>query len=169
MPKPIVNLSDLVMKHAAKGKRYGAQAGRIGGVIGMEQLGAQYMIVPPGRAAFPRHAHHRNEEMFVILEGTGTYRAGDQSWPVRPGDVIAAPAGFGGTAHQLTNTADAELRYLVVSTRHALDVTEYPDSGKFAVTSGIPAGQGMLAAAFAHVGRIGDTLDYWDGEDVGED
>ena len=127
------------------------------------------MIVPPGKAAFPRHAHHRNEEMFVILEGTGTYRAGDRSWPVGPGDVIAAPAGFAETAHQLTNTSHGELRYLAISTRHALDVTEYPDSGKFAVSSGIPAGQGMLSAAFRQIVRRGETLDYWDGEDVGEE
>ena len=168
MSKPIANLAELQMRSQSKGTRYGFAAGRIGDVIGMQQLGGQYMVVPPGKAAFPRHAHHKNEELFVILEGEGEYRRGDERWPVRSGDLISAPAGGGDTAHQLTNTSDRELRYLSISTRHDLDVTEYPDSGKFILASGIPPGRGMMSAKFGYIGRAESGVDYWDGEDIGD-
>ena len=48
-PKPIVNLAELAMKSTARGSRFANRAGRIGGLIGMEQLGAQYMTPPMQR------------------------------------------------------------------------------------------------------------------------
>ena len=51
-------------------------------------------IVPPGKKAFPLHVHHVNE-LFVMLRGLGAYRFGDASYPIRAGDVLAAPAGNG--------------------------------------------------------------------------
>jgi uncharacterized cupin superfamily protein len=167
--KPIVNIADLGMKASSKGSRFGAQAGRIGGVIGMQQLGAQYLVVPPGKSAVPRHAHRNNEEMFIILEGQGSYRRGDESWAVGAGDVISAVAGDASTAHQLTNTGESELRYFAISTRNDPDICEYPDSGKWMVASGIPAGGGMMGAEFKMQGRERPLLDYWDGEDIGEE
>ncbi len=134
-------------------------------MIGARQLGATLHIVPPGKKAFPKHAHHANEEMIVILKGNGTYHMGSESWPVRAGDVVAAPAGDGEQAHQIENTSDDELRYLCVSTRHDPDVVEYPDSGKFAVASMVPDGQGLLNARIAFIGRKEDSLEYFDGEE----
>lgn len=165
MTHPIVNLSDLKMTETAPGKqRFAGHAGRIGGVIGMKQLGAQYMIVPPGKTAYPCHNHHVNEEFFVILSGHGTWRVGADRFPVRAGDVIAAPAGGIETAHQLI-AGDEKLRYLAISTRHPADIVEYPDSGKKAVAAGIPDGGGMLSARLRRILRPGADLDYWDGEE----
>ena len=169
MSKPIVNIADLEMRDDQAGSRFAVRAGRIGGVLGMRALGAQYLIVPPGKTGFPRHAHRNNEELFIILEGVGRYRKGDETWPVGPGDVISAPAGNASTAHQLTNTGDSDLRYFAISTRNDPDICEYPDSGKFMVASGIPAGRGMVSADFVLRGRDKPLLDYWDGEDIGED
>ncbi|MDO5704411.1 MAG: cupin domain-containing protein [Paracoccus sp. (in: a-proteobacteria)] len=92
MTRPIVNIDEFTLTDTAPPDhpRFGGRAGRIGGLIGVAQLGAQYLVVPPGKAAFPRHNHHINEEMFVILSGRGEWRAGDDRWPVRAGDVIAA-------------------------------------------------------------------------------
>jgi uncharacterized cupin superfamily protein len=103
--------------------------------------------------------------MFFILSGSGTYRLGEESYPVRAGDLIAAPAGDAATAHHLINTSDAELRYLAISTRLDPDVIEYPDSGKFLVGSMIPENSGPMGAKFAYVGRVGNTLNYWDNEE----
>ncbi|MHB1102899.1 MAG: cupin domain-containing protein [Devosia sp.] len=167
--KPIINIADLELRDTSKGSRYAARAGRIGGVIGMQQLGAQFITVPAGKAAYPLHSHRNNEEMFVILEGSGSYRRGDESWPVGAGDVIAAVAGDASTAHQLTNTGTGDLRYFAISTRNDPDICEYPDSGKFMVASGIPAGGGMVDAQFVLRGREKPLLDYWDGEDIGEE
>ncbi|MFP6743746.1 MAG: cupin domain-containing protein [Alphaproteobacteria bacterium] len=52
--------------------------------------------------------------MFVILEGIGTLRYDGERHPVRQGDVIFTPTGPG-TAHQIINTSDAELRYMALA------------------------------------------------------
>ncbi|MDB5505637.1 MAG: cupin [Devosia sp.] len=169
MSKPIVNIAELALKSSSKGSRFAAAAGRIGGVIGLQQLGAQYFVVPAGKSAFPRHAHRSNEEMFVIIDGAGEYRLGDETWAVRAGDVIAAPAGGLETAHQLRNTSDGELRYLAISTRNDPDIVLYADSNKFAVASGVPEGGGLKSAQFFYVGRADSAVDYWDGEAIGDD
>ena len=167
--KPIANIYELPSKHAKKGSRFEAHATRVGGAIGAERLGMQYVVVPPGKTGFPRHNHRNNEELFVILEGEGTYRKGDNSWLVRAGDAIAAPAGDATTAHQLTNTGGEDLKYLAISTRSDPDIVEYPDSDKFMVAASIPPGGGMMGADFKIVGRDRPLLDYWDGEDIGDD
>jgi uncharacterized cupin superfamily protein len=167
---PIVNVDELVLRDIRKGSRYEARLSRVGALIGAEQLGAQYHVVAPGKAAFPRHAHHSNEEMFVVLSGTGEYQQGQQTWSIRAGDVISAPAGEGDKAHQVRNTGNEPLTYLAVSTRHDPDVTEYPDSGKFMVASRIPKDKGMASAkvGFSWNGAS-KSVDYWDGEDFGEE
>lgn len=167
--KPIVNIADLDMRQSKTGSRFAASTGRIGGVLCMKELGAQYIVVPPGKSGFPFHAHRNNEEMFVILEGEGSYRKGAETWPVKAGDVISAVAGDASTAHQLTSTGTGDLRYFAISTRNDPDICEYPDSGKFMVASGIPEGGGMMGAEFVLRGREKPLLDYWDGEDIGEE
>lgn len=169
MSKPVINVADLTMKSSKKGSRYAASAGRIGGVLGMTGLGAQFIVVPPGKSAYPKHSHRNNEEMFIILEGSGRYHRGDESWDVKAGDVISAVAGDASTAHQLFNTGSGDLRYFAVSTRHDPDICEYPDSGKWMVAAAIPAGGGMADATFKLRGRDKPFLDYYDGEDVGEE
>ena len=163
--KPIINLEELELSEFGNSKAFEAQLARIGHRIGARQLGAMLHIVPPGKKAFPKHAHHANEEMIIILKGNGTYHMGSQSWPIREGDVVAAPAGDGETAHQIENTSTTPLRYLCISTQHDPDVVEYPGSGQFAVASMVPPGQGVFNARLAFIGRKEDSLDYFDGEE----
>ena len=165
MTKPIVNIADVPMHEMSHGEAFFAKLGRIGPVIGARKLGCQLHVVPPGKKAFPRHAHHVNEEMFLVLEGEGTYRAGSDTWPVKKGDVIAAPPGDGSTAHQMHNTGTSDLHYLAFSTRFDPDVVEYPDSGKFAVASMVPEDKGLMGAKVKFVGRQETSVDYWDGEE----
>ena len=97
MSKPVVNLADVPLREGGNGKQFAAKLGRIGALIGATKLGCQLHIVPPGKKAFPRHAHHVNEEMFFVLSGQGTYRLGEETYPIREGDVISAPAGDAST------------------------------------------------------------------------
>ncbi len=161
---PLVNLSDVSLRDGGNGHQFVAKLGRVGALIGASKLGCQYHVVPPGKKAFPRHNHHANEEMFYVVAGQGSYRRGDETYPIREGDVIAAPAGDVSTAHQIANTGTAELRYLAFSTRLDPDVTEYPDSGKFSVASMIPPGGGMLSAKFGYTSRKDNPVGYFDGE-----
>jgi uncharacterized cupin superfamily protein len=163
--KPVVNVDDLTLRAIGNGGKFSGQAARIGSVIGAKKLGCQYQVLPPGKAGYPRHAHHANEEMFVILAGSGGYRVGEETYPIRAGDIIAAPSGDGSTAHQIFNNGGEDLRYLAVSTRLDPDVIEYPDSGKFTVASMIPEQQGQMSAKFSFIGRKSSSVDYYDGEE----
>jgi uncharacterized cupin superfamily protein len=133
--KPIVNIADVPL-HAMRDRgKFGGKWGRIGPMIGSPGIGCAVLVVPPGKRAWPFHVHHANHELFVILEGEGDYRFGGDTYPVKAGDVLAAPAGGPEFAHQIVNTGKSDLRYLALSTMTEPEVVEYPDSGKFAVTS----------------------------------
>jgi uncharacterized cupin superfamily protein len=163
--KPVVNIADVALRESSHGDKFAAKLGRIGALIGAQKLGCQLHIVPSGKTAFPRHAHHANEEMFLILEGEGQYRFGPDTYPIKKGDVLAAPAGIAETtAHQILNTGADELHYLAFSTRNDPDVVEYADSNKFLVSSMVPPDGGLRGAKVMHIARPGTSLDYWDGE-----
>ena len=161
---PILNISEIPLSDHGHGEGFAAKLGQFGPLIGMKQLGCRLVVVPPGKKAWPYHAHHVNEEMFVILEGTGTLRLGGAEHPVRAGDVIACPAGGPETAHHLINTGETELRYLAISTMTRPEVCEYPDSGKFLLLGEMMKGPDGADQTFRYVGRAESSLDYWDGE-----
>lgn len=167
MTAPILNIADvetldLAERARQRGSempdRFGGRIGAIGPHVGARRLGYNLTIVAPGKAAFPKHSHYVNEEMFFILDGSGELRLGDAVHPVRAGDVIACPPGGPETAHQLSNTGTVDLRYLAVSTMDYPEICEYPDSGKFMASTGMPP------TAFRTIGRVAHGLDYWDGE-----
>jgi uncharacterized cupin superfamily protein len=100
--------------------------------------------------------------MFFVLQGTGEIRIGNQTFPLRTGDIVACPAGGVDTAHQIINTGTEELRYLAVSTRSSPEICDYPDSGKFGIyDESLREGESKL---FRYLGREEQSLDYWDGE-----
>lgn len=165
----VINLSDVEIKpratgFAARGKaadKFDAMRGELSRALGAEKLGYNLTVVPPGKAAFPLHNHHVNEEMFLILEGTGELRVGDDVTNVKVHDVIACPPGGPESAHQLINTGDQALKYLAISTLESIEYVEYPDSGKFGVY-GKRAGDEQRSIQY--MGRDEDSIDYWDGE-----
>lgn len=144
---------------------FGAKLTQLGAALGLKGLGINLTEVEPGKRAFPLHNHLANDEMFIILEGEGTFRIGHEEIPVGPGDICGAPRGGPDTAHQLVNTGQTPLRYYAISTKNDPEVVEYPDSGKFAV-SAIWPGEDFMKAHLRHVGRREQLLDYWDGEET---
>lgn len=172
MPKPIANLHDIPLQPrpaalAATGEaaaRYDASMGIIAPLLGAQKLGYNITCVPPGKRAFPFHNHRVNEEMFLILEGSGEIRIGEKVYPIKIHDIIACPPGGEETAHQIINSGDVDLKYLAVSTLLTPEIANYPDSGKFGVLAEYPAGEGGKSQRFMFVGRDGEGLDYWEGE-----
>ncbi len=165
MTRPIVNLAEVELRTIGNGGKFAGHAARLGALIGARKLGCQLQVIPPGKAAYPRHAHHVNEEMFVVLSGDGTYRVGEETYPIREGDVISAPPGDGTTAHQIFNNGSRDLRFLSISTRLDPEVVEYPDSNKFAVASMISEQRGTMSAGFTFIGRRTAAVGYYDGEE----
>ena len=158
---PLINVADAPLQEQAHGERFQAKLGKIGPALGLTELGCTLHVVPPGKRAYPFHAHHVIEELFVVLSGEGEYRFGDRTCPIKAGDVIGAPAGK--TAHQLINTGSHELRFLGVSTVGAVDVCEYPDSNKVAIAAGVKNAD-FKTATIVYVTPLGKPVEYWDGE-----
>lgn len=170
--RPIVNINEIELAPLPTGiaptgearERYEPRVGMVGALVGARNLGCNLIALPPGKRAFPFHNHRANEEMFVVLEGTGEVRIGDRCYPLRAGDVISCPAGGPERAHQIINTSSAELRYLAISTKHTPDIIEYPDSGKFRVIEERRTDNDGGPPAFDAIHQSGTDVGYWDGE-----
>jgi uncharacterized cupin superfamily protein len=161
MIKPVCNIADVQLSERGHGDKFAVKWGRIGPLIGLTGLGCALHVVPPGKRAFPMHRHHVVDELFYIVSGEGQYRWGEETFAVRAGDVVSAPAGS--KPHQIVNTGTQELRYLGISTMGAVDVVDYPDSGKVGVAAGIKNAD-LKTATFMRMGRMAPA-DYWDGEE----
>lgn len=68
---------------------------------------AEATLPPGGRTLL--HRHGESEELYFILEGTGTMTLGEAQFSIEPGDTILIPPG---TAHNLHNTGAVPLRLL---------------------------------------------------------
>jgi uncharacterized cupin superfamily protein len=124
------------------------------GRFGMGRLGMNARRVPPGHSACPAHTHLMADEIFIVLEGVGLFRYGDQVHEVRAGDCISCPADTG-IAHQLANPATpdntGDLVYLAIGAEPPGDVCTYPDSGQLVI-------DGLERRCFLH------EADYYDGQ-----
>lgn len=157
---PVVKLSTLELESFSKGDLYASDDADVAARLELTQIGCGLTVVPPGKSACPSHVHHVEDEMFVILAGRGEYRFGDEVYPVEAGDVLGAPRGGVEYAHKLINTGDEPLRYLSISSKSDIDVCEYPDSGKFLVSSAR-----RQPHALRFIGYRDDSCDYWEGEE----
>jgi uncharacterized cupin superfamily protein len=100
-------------------------------LAGGDGLGASLYELGPGNFAV-YHFHHHWEELLVVLRGTPTLRTPDGERTLAAGDVFHFPVGSHG-AHGLRNDTEEPVRYLMVSTRGAPEVAEYPDLGQITV------------------------------------
>jgi uncharacterized cupin superfamily protein len=154
----IRNFNDAGSEHFVRAPLYESMCGSVAAGTAARKLGASVDTVPPGKRSCPYHFHHANEEMFIVIEGTGTLRVAGEMLPLRAGDMVFIPPGKD-YPHQIINTSDAPLKYLSISTVETPEVCEYPDSGKY---NAMVWSRG--ARVFRAIQRPGETLDYWDGE-----
>jgi uncharacterized cupin superfamily protein len=114
---------------------------------GSERTGLCHVEVAPGKQGAPHHCHSAEEEIFVILEGGGTLRLGDEQAPIRAGHILGRPPGTR-VAHSF-RAGDEGMTYLAYGTREPNDIAYYPDSDK---------------VNFRGIGLITrlERLDYWD-------
>lgn len=154
----IRNIDEVAVNRELREPLYDTACARLATGTAATKLGASIDTLAPGKRGCPYHFHHAQEELFIVLEGTGTLRVAGETLPLRAGDVVFIPPGpqF---PHQIINTSDAPLRFISVSTRESPEVVEYPDSGKFYVMAKPSDGE-----SFGAVNRVADSLDYWDGE-----
>ena len=153
-PPNIVNVGDLEPM-----ERDGATVGRRvrdpARSAGSARTGLRHAEVLPGKLNAPPHCHSAEEEIFVVLDGDGHLllweEEGVAEHPVRTGSVVARPPGTG-VAHAFRG-GERGMTLLMYGTRDPSDICFYPRSGKVYFI-----GLGLST-------RLGEPLDYWDGED----
>jgi len=162
MSKPIININELEFSEFGKGDKFQAARARVSSKIGAEKLGYAVVRLKPGKRAWPYHSHYVVEEMFYVLEGSGTLRHADREYPLQAGDFICSPADPD-QPHQIINTSDKDLSYIALSTNDHTDVFLYPDSGKYGVWHGKTREPGA-PGTFSLFARKDTAVNYWDGE-----
>jgi len=161
MSKPFVNLDDVEFDDVEDNGYYTSRRARFSAAIGARRLGYNLTELPPGKAQCPFHSHRAEEEMFLILEGEGELRFGNERYRIRRHDVIACPTGGAEVAHQIINTGSTTMRYLSLSNTAAVEICEYPDSNKVGIFAATPGASDLRA-----LHRATSSVDYYDGESI---
>ena len=98
----------------------------LGEAAGSVTVGLTRMIVPEGRWTTPAHRHGNEEEIFFILDGTGTSWQDGNCYDVRAGDCLVHLAGA--ETHTLRAGAGG-LDLLAFGTRRPDDTAHLPRAG----------------------------------------
>jgi uncharacterized cupin superfamily protein len=133
--------------HESAREGYRWRGARVGKAIGGRKIGASIYELPDGEKTYPFHFHHAIEEWAVVLDGTPTLRDSNGERELRRGDVVCFPTGEQG-AHQLRGPGTV----MIISASRALEISEYPDSGKVGISHP------------RKIFRLADAGQYWDGE-----
>ena len=104
--------------------------------LGIETLGARLWRLQPGQAS-TKHRHIETTELYLLLEGTGRLRIGDEVLTLGPMDAVAVDSD---TVRQPFNDTDSDQLWLVVGApneaANTLEMSEetiatlYPDGPK---------------------------------------
>ena len=147
-----VNLFDVeVTKDDDDPDGYNTSYARVGPLIGAEKLGLSVYQLPPGQSICPYHYETGEEEWLTVLVGEPTLRTPEGERRLQPWDTVFFPLGEQG-AHKVTNGTGDTVRVVIWSNRVDPNTSIYPDSNKVGAW---PPGK---------LFRIGDAVDYWDGE-----
>jgi len=153
-PSNIVNVADVESFERIM-TTIGRRIRLLGEAAGSKHTGLRHCEVLPGMLNMPPHCHSTEEEIFVVLDGDGELLlwedGGVEEHGVRTGSVVARPPGTG-VAHAFRG-GESGMTLLMYGTREPGEVCYYPRSGKVYFT-----GLGLIT-------KLGEQLDYWDGED----
>ena len=108
----------------------------LGKQLGAATLGARLWRLAPGQAS-TRHRHVTQEELYVVLEGTGRMRVGEELLTLAPHSAVLVEPG---DVRQVFNDTDADALWLVAGAppeaANTLEMTpeqlarQYPDGPK---------------------------------------
>lgn len=154
----IRNLHESPLKPFVRGALYQSDRVRITEGTAARKLAAVFEVVPAGKRVCPYHLHYAQEEMFIVIEGSGTLRVAGELLPIKAGDVVCIPPGPE-YPHQIINTSSEVLKYLSIGTTDDPEICVYPDSEKFMAEANLGGEE-----PFEFIGRGGSAVDYWDGE-----
>ena len=130
---------------------YGTGYARFGPPLGAQQLGLSVYELPPGQSICPYHYENAEEEWLIVLVGRPTLRTPEGERELGPWDCAFFPTGEEG-AHKVTNRPTRPCACASGRTGSPVATSVYPDSEKVGAW---PPGK---------LFRLGDAVDYWEGE-----
>ncbi|URZ15908.1 cupin domain-containing protein [Clostridium felsineum] len=98
----------------------------LGDAVKTEGFYVNIDFIKPGAESTKYHSHSKQEEFFLVIEGSGILRINEKKIIVKKGDIISKPAGKG-IAHQFINNGEEILKILDIGTREKDDIITYPD------------------------------------------
>jgi uncharacterized cupin superfamily protein len=116
------------LEDADPGAFPGAEMRALGATAGSSQAGLNHVRLAAGSSGAPLHCHALEEELFIVLEGSGSIALGDTERPLAAGDIVARPPGTG-VPHAIS-AGEAGLTYLAYGTRVPGDSVYYPEAGQ---------------------------------------
>lgn len=110
----------------------------------------EILRIPPGKPAYPYHAHSAQWEFYHVISGSGAVRHKDGTTAIVAGDAFIFKPN---EPHQLINDGTEDLHLYVIADNPLGEAYYYPDSGKWGVP--IPERRNLRS----------ENLDYFDGEE----
>ena len=100
---------------------------RLAPVAGLTRMGASHVVLKPGAWSSQRHWHEAEDELLVMLEGEAVLIEDEGESLIRPGDILAWPAGET-NGHHLQNRSQSDCVFVAISAgSRDKDRGEYPD------------------------------------------
>jgi uncharacterized cupin superfamily protein len=99
---------------------------RLGDHAGLTNYGVNMTRIVPGGQSSHRHAHSRQDEFIVVMQGTVELETNAGVEVLKPGMCAGFPAGTG-NAHRFVNRSADDVLLMVIGDRTAGDEVSYPD------------------------------------------
>jgi quercetin dioxygenase-like cupin family protein len=101
---------------AAEGEATWFQSNRLTLKANSESTGGALTLIEalvPAGGASPWHVHHREDEMFYLLEGNVLFKCGDELFQASPGSFVFLPRDI---PHSYKNVGETTARWLILTT-----------------------------------------------------
>jgi mannose-6-phosphate isomerase-like protein (cupin superfamily) len=106
-------VSKPVFLSPGEGETYSLEASSVALKATSESTGGTLFLsettLAPGFPGPPPHVHRELRDMFYVLDGTLTFRLGDETAEAGPGTFVCVPPGV---AHTFSNPSDEPVRFL---------------------------------------------------------
>jgi protein CrcB len=86
---------------------------RLGKSAGLQRIGINHHLLPPGQRSSYPHAEGDEEEFVYVIEGKPDVWIDGHLYALVPGDAVGFPAGTG-ICHTFINNSDSDVRLLVI-------------------------------------------------------
>jgi uncharacterized cupin superfamily protein len=95
MSEVTVKRIDEVEPYQGPGALEGIEFKPLGRALGVTAWGMNVLKIAPGTTTYPEHDHGEDgqEEVYLVLEGSTTLRAGDEDRRLERGEVVRVPPG----------------------------------------------------------------------------